>query len=602
MFRSFSLRDSSRAGRTSLSNRSLMGLPAFVLAAVLSACDSAPLTPAEAAGLEAPGQGPSLSVASNTQLVLSATSVQLDRGDTVRVFASLVEGGKIVASTEPGHPKPIKPYWRQSDGRVVSMIYRGVIYGKSAGEIVIDVSLGNLVVRLPVRVNDGARLAVGRVSITPAAAAAVSSGGTTQLSAVVYAKNGSAIERAVTWQSHDPTIAQVDGTGKVRSLAEGKARISAVSSGVADTIIVSVGAPAQVSPPVNPGNQGPQSQYVVPASISSNCSVDVTQALLKWIAAVPDKSTLVFAKGGCYSINGGLNFIKRHGLTIEGNGATFRIAPSGAPKLSHWNFRESSNITIRNMTLIGGNSNGGVAGPYIGSIQSQHGLEFRLSEKLLIENVHISQVWSDCVYVGGGENVAQATRDVVIRGLRCERTGRHAVGLTNSERVLIENSYMGNIRWSAIDIEPGGDMLLGRDITIRGNRFGKVRHALVGNKGKGAWPNVGRITFTKNEQVEPGYGCTEPIYFVYSVAGKYRGEYTITDNQFRPACLSVVKLAQVRDVTITGNRVDISDPRGRSAVVNLRDAHNVKLTDNARGSRPLVAVVDKLSTGVTQDK
>src|SRR4051812_40691114 len=40
--------------------------------------------------------------------------------------------------------------------------------------------------------------------------------------------------------------------------------------------------------------------YQVPTTISGNCSVDVSPALLAWIATVPDNSVLTFTSGACY--------------------------------------------------------------------------------------------------------------------------------------------------------------------------------------------------------------------------------------------------------------------------------------------------------------
>ena len=50
---------------------------------------------------------------------------------------------------------------------------------------------------------------------------------------------------------------------------------------------------------------------VVPSSIPTDCSRDVTAALLAWIATVPDGSTLEFTANACYRVDGTLRIRNR---------------------------------------------------------------------------------------------------------------------------------------------------------------------------------------------------------------------------------------------------------------------------------------------------
>ena len=63
-----------------------------------------------------------------------------------------------------------------------------------------------------------------------------------------------------------------------------------------------------------PANSHGASAYQAPSSIAHDCSVDVTQPLLSWIASVPDNSTLSFASAGCYRIEGTLEIRGRDEL------------------------------------------------------------------------------------------------------------------------------------------------------------------------------------------------------------------------------------------------------------------------------------------------
>src|SRR5438105_8924265 len=104
----------------------------------------------------------------------------------------------------------------------------------------------------------------------------------------------------------------------------------------------------------------PIDSYVVPSTITSDCSVDVTTDLNNWIASVPDSSTLEFPSNSCYRIDETLFIRNRFDLTVEGNGATLKAMTIGDQNRKQLWFIGGGNLTVRDLTVIGAN-------PYAGA-------------------------------------------------------------------------------------------------------------------------------------------------------------------------------------------------------------------------------------------
>jgi hypothetical protein len=383
------------------------------------------------------------------------------------------------------------------------------------------------------------------------------------------------------WTSTAPRVASVTASGLAVARSVGVAKLVWTRASAADTVPVRVTAPAPSTPEPHPTGD----VYTVPASIREDCRVDVTRAMQAWIRSVPDSSTLAFAKDACYEVDGGLVVSDRHELTFEGNGATFRAAYSADRKRSFWKFLGGSEITLRDMTVIGPNTEGGVDGPYLSSIEAQHGYEFQGTQGATLEDVQAFQVYGDCVYAGG-----DPVRNLTVRRLHCERTGRHGLGLTNVDGALIEDSYIGAIRWSGIDLEPA-EGWYDRNIVIRNNKFGAVRHFLLTQGGKSAWPYVGNNEFSGNVQLELQRSANNGV-LIMAEAGQYIQHYTIKNNTFlRPG----PRLVRVKGFAITGNTINFDKPE---STIDLLDVHDGRISDNDGGKTRMIFQVDAVSTNV----
>jgi hypothetical protein len=85
----------------------------------------------------------------------------------------------------------------------------------------------------------------------------------------------------------------------------------------------------------------PTTVYRVPADISSDGSTDVTQALLSWVASIPDESVLLFGKHACYRIEGTIELSNRTGFEFRGNGSTFRSTSPSSDQRAMWRVIDS---------------------------------------------------------------------------------------------------------------------------------------------------------------------------------------------------------------------------------------------------------------------
>jgi hypothetical protein len=189
--------------------------------------------------------------------------------------------------------------------------------------------------------------------------------------------------------------------------------------------------------------------YRAPGPIASDCSVDVTAALLSWISSVPDDSTLAFGRNACYRIEGTLEIQRRRGLEFDGHGAMFRSFDAPTDQRALWRVWQSSRLTFRDMTIRGSYNEGGT---FNSGLQHGHGIDLRGSSAD-IESVAIQNVAGDCVYFGLGSDDTTRSSGRVSYG-SCSGTSRNAVSVTAGNRIVVQHLTTSEIGYDAFDVEP----------------------------------------------------------------------------------------------------------------------------------------------------
>ena len=175
------------------------------------------------------------------------------------------------------------------------------------------------------------------------------------------------------------------------------------------------------------------STYQVPAAIAGDCSVDVTQPILTWIASVPDNSTLSFTPSACYRIEGTLEIRGRTGLDFEGNGAAFRSFNAPEDQRALWRVIGSTGFVFHNMVLTGSYAKGGT---FTSSLQHAHAIDLRGSSAD-VGGITASSLGGDCLYFGlGYDGVTKSSGS--FHDSSCSLTSRNGVAVSAGQNITVK--------------------------------------------------------------------------------------------------------------------------------------------------------------------
>jgi hypothetical protein len=311
------------------------------------------------------------------------------------------------------------------------------------------------------------------------------------------------------------------------------------------------------------------SVYSVPVDIDGTCSSDVSQSLLTWIKAIPDNSVVSFASGACYRIEETLEITDRHGLTFEGNGATFEATTPGDGHRPQWRLIQGSNLTLRDMTIDGGDAQGGT---FNAALQQQHGIELMGPSAVEIDHVGIANVYGDCVYVGQGYYNKQWSSDIHVHDSSCARSGRMGVAVTAGRNVLVERTSFTQIGMTVFDIEPNGVGFGATSVTFAGNQVtGKEMFDALGD---GA---VDSVTVSNNTITGQATHMA-----VIARPGQLHTNIVITgnvsDTAYSNAGTVAIDVVRVNGLTVTGNVIPLGAQN--MALVDVSESCNVNVSHN----------------------
>jgi hypothetical protein len=238
----------------------------------------------------------------------------------------------------------------------------------------------------------------------------------------------------------------------------------------------------------------------VPEVIDPTGQLDVTEELQAFLASVPQGATIRFPANARFRVEGPLLIEDRTDMTIEGNGALLFATTDGSQidppqplkhkwprKRAHLIFHGGGGIVVRNLEIRGAHPNPGADGEYVAALEGQHGIVLRGVQGAELDGVRITDVYGDFVYLGAHGNQQTGrhwTRNVHIHDSHFERNGRQGFGITAAEDVLLERNYIGDVKRTALDVEPNGDGGGAIGLTVRDNHFGEIHGHWLAAHGK----------------------------------------------------------------------------------------------------------------------
>jgi hypothetical protein len=344
--------------------------------------------------------------------------------------------------------------------------------------------------------------------------------------------------------------------------------------------------------------------YKVPTKIPDNCSVPVENKIMAWLATVPDGSTVQFGSGRCYGQDGTITLTGRSGLVIDGQGSEFRALTPGTSHRANWRIAGGGNLTLANMAVRGSNPQGS----YDPAVEWQHGFSVEGVQKITLLNVQARDTWGDGVMLWRGASSpacgddASSAREVVIDRALIERSGRQGVAIVDAENVTLQNSTVGPVAWSSVDIETDDNCEIARHVNIVGNQFGANRYGVIASVGFGGGDQVGDVTVTGNTQTEatglPGE-CWAPVR-ILSPDAIYRTGYSFSGNRFL-ARRNAFEFRRVKNIDVSSNNVTLTPTTGcgRRNGVLMVDSHTVNITSNVFSGANNVFLADAASDGIT---
>jgi hypothetical protein len=326
--------------------------------------------------------------------------------------------------------------------------------------------------------------------------------------------------------------------------------VSAVCVILLGTLAAPIAAAAAAAPPAG---------VAPPATINSNCTGDVSQAMQNWLESLPTGTTVTAPAGACYLINEGIKLSGAAGLTISGGTwkDTAVPQPGAAPSALNpviW-LVGGTDIALENMTITGVNPGGYTpAGAFVAGIRSDGvaGLD--------ISGVSVDNVYGDGIELAPlraandlSNVIVNATKDVTINDVNIFGAGRQGITLASVNDAQISSVRLAHIGLDVFDLEADQWNEGARNVTIDGCTSGAGNGGLFfANAGSG-----GGAPWTEGVTVE---NCTmnaqqagDAVLIETPANQPARGAFTFTNDTFR--CGASVYVACVE---VTGGNVSVN--------------------------------------------
>jgi hypothetical protein len=322
----------------------------------------------------------------------------------------------------------------------------------------------------------------------------------------------------------------------------------------------------------------------VPYTIPADCSREVTKALNQWMASVPDGSTLVFGWKGCYRTERTLRLRDRVGLTLHGNGATFKRFSLSPPRLRypnsnrHWLIRGGSQISFTSMRVRGTNTVSDIGKPgfgtYLRDFEFEHAFSVHGVQGIAFENVSADAVWGDGLcFAGDDQYASEPSRNVHVMNVTVDRNGRQAITLSDIDGGLFEKIQILHSRRAGFDLEPPPGNV--HNVEIRDSYVNSHLHAFS-SAGRG---DVSNITIHHNI-VD---GVSVPWVYVKDSYGLRRHDWSIHDNnvlRLMNSPMPMLYFVNVDNVAVERNISYAGTTQSRIAVSFTNAGGSLLVADN----------------------
>ena len=283
--------------------------------------------------------------------------------------------------------------------------------------------------------------------------------------------------------------------------------------------------------------------YRLPASIDATGRTDVSSALIRFIASVPDGSIISFPAGGVFGITKAISFgpTGRHNLVFDGHGATIMYIgdPGQTEDYSIWYDKGGgANLTFENFTLIGSSPNPGVYAP---DREGQHGVLVQ-SSYVEVANCTISAVWGDGLFVEGSDSVWLHNNHVL-------SAGRNGLSVISGSNVTAELNAFDKVGYTTFDDEPNLSTQASTNIVFRNNTAGTWENSFFSVEGSHTGAPIHGVTVSGNAVTGASL-----VSIVDNGGTSTMSDIVFTNNRSNVVTPGpVLRFAHVDGLTVTGN-------------------------------------------------
>src|SRR5262245_47805596 len=298
-------------------------------------------------------------------------------------------------------------------------------------------------------------------------------------------------------------------------------------------------------------------------------------SLARFIASVPDGSTIVLRADAVYRLDKTLAITRRWDLTIDGNGATLKWVTDGGENRRHVKVLGGGNIVIEHLTVRGANPDAGLSKDAWDRHHAfQHAFQFNAVQGAVLDGVQAYDVYGDFVYISANADLVPS-RDISIVNSTFDRNGRQGIAIGSAEHVVIQNNTIANVRQAVIDIEPMSTDWHVDDVVVQNNVLGPRRISILSAASRGP---VSNVSFLDNGIV----GVMRVIVEAKVLDETYSG-FTFTNNvatQRGNSGGAIMGFTRAENIYLAGNTFGFT-PRSHTDLMNLNTTSHVLVENNS---------------------